>query len=114
MNGCFYQTVDGQCMKYSDPNLTARSIISWCVGKDAPCEGRVPSNHDVITNMNPYDMADWICKILMCHADLIRHITFDMGVECGADCPLYYCCNDQPTDNIEGWLNSPADKEDEA
>lgn len=103
MNGCVYQTDDERCMKF-----TNGKSLSWCVGADAPCGYRVPSNHDVLTRMSPYDMADWICKILMCHADLIRHVALDMGAECSTDCPLYHCCNDQPTDNVEGWLNSPA------
>lgn len=104
MNGCVYQTEDERCLKFSNGKSQ-----SWCVGKGAPCGYRVPSNHDVITRMSAYDMADWICKILMYHGEMIRHIANGMGIECSTECPLYYCCNDQPTDTIEGWLNSPGD-----
>ena len=102
MNGCVFRNENGICKKYS-----GEKCISWCVGKDAPCGYRVPSNHDVITHMSAYDMADWIAMILMYHGEMIRHIANGMGAECSTECPLYHCCNDQPTDNIEGWLNSP-------
>lgn len=63
------------------------------------------TNGDVIRSMNNYDLADWIAKILAYHYWWARHPMDD----CDKECPLYKCCNDQPTDNIEGWLNLPTE-----
>ena len=58
------------------------------------------TNADHIRSMNDYDLAEWLCKILT--------YCSNKGInECSSDCPLYKCCNDQPTDNIEGWLKCP-------
>lgn len=65
------------------------------------------TNGDYIRNMSDYDLADWIAKILTYHYWSARHPMDD----CNKECPLYYCCNDQPTDNIEGWLKSPVEVE---
>lgn len=53
------------------------------------------SNGDKIRRMTDEELADLICQILTYHDGKIR---------CPKECPLYECCNDQPTDNIEGWL----------
>lgn len=71
------------------------------------------SNGDAIRSMNDYDLADWIAQILMYHGSFSRRpLTIDDN-ECPHECPLYKCCNDQPSDNIEDWLKAPADKEGE-
>ena len=64
------------------------------------------NNGDVIRSMNNYDLADWIAKVLMYHG---RAMMDEYGKRCSEKCPLYKCCNDQPTDNIEGWLDLPAE-----
>lgn len=65
------------------------------------------SNGDTIRSMSDYDLADWIAKILTYHAP------YSYDDACPHECPLYKCCNDQPSDNIEDWLNAPVDKEGE-
>lgn len=62
------------------------------------------TNGDVIRSMSDYDLADWIAKVLTYHGSVVAD---EYHVDCNTDCPLYKCCNDQPTDNIEGWLKSP-------
>lgn len=64
------------------------------------------TNGDVIRSMNNYDLADWIAKILIYHEKVSLN---EYHVDCDKRCPLYKCCNDQPTDNIEGWLDLPAE-----
>lgn len=73
------------------------------------CSHFAPSkqtNYDRIISKTPKELADWIAQILAYH-------TIQMYVKCKRSCPLYKCCNDQPSDNIEDWLKSPADKEGE-
>lgn len=71
------------------------------------------SNGDKIRSLSDYDIADWIAQILMYHGSFSRRpLTLDDN-ECPYECPLYKCCNDQPSDNIEDWLRAPADKEGE-
>jgi len=65
------------------------------------------NNGDVIRSMNNYDLADWIAKILIYHGKVALN---EYHVDCDKRCPLYYCCNDQPTDNIEGWLDLPVEE----
>lgn len=73
-----------------------------------------PMTHgDEIRSLSDYDLADWIAQILMYHGSFSsRPLTIDDN-ECPHECPLYKCCNDQPSDNIEDWLKAPADKEGE-
>ena len=68
-----------------------------------------PTNGDVIRGMTDYDLADWIAEILTYHGGLYSQRD---RFECDQECPLYKCCNDQPSDNIEDWLKLPADKEE--
>ena len=67
------------------------------------------SNGDEIRSLSDYDLADWIAQILMYHGSFSRRpLTIDDN-ECPHECPLYKCCNDQPSDNIEDWLKSPVE-----
>jgi len=59
------------------------------------------TNGDVIRSLSDYDLAEWIAKILLYHGNVTWN---EYHVDCDKECPLYCCCNDQPTDNIEGWL----------
>ena len=64
------------------------------------------TNFDRIIHKTPYELSEWL-------ADILTHCGNKApGVECHDSCPLYKCCNDGP-DNIEDWLNAPADKEGE-
>ena len=69
-------------------------------------EGKVFTNGERIRNMDDKKLADWIADILFYHAEMER----DYGNDCSAECPLYECCNSQPTDSIEEWLQLPADR----
>lgn len=65
------------------------------------------TNYDLIVSKTPAELACWISEILMYCTNMVQ-----MGkTVCSMNCPLYQCCNDQPTDNIEEWLLSPANKE---
>ena len=59
------------------------------------------TNADRIRSMSDEELAEWIAKIL-------DHCENKKPEElCRMSCPLYKCCNDQPSDNIEDWLKSP-------
>ena len=67
------------------------------------------SNGDKIRAKSDYDLADWIAQVLMYHGSFSsRPLTIDDN-ECPHECPLYKCCNDQPSDNIEDWLKAPVE-----
>lgn len=59
------------------------------------------TNANYIRSMSNHDLADWIAQVLTYHGAIFSHPTHD----CDKECPLYKCCNDQPSDNIEDWLN---------
>ena len=68
------------------------------------------TNGDFIRAMSDYDLADWIAQILMYHGSFSRRpLTIDDN-DCPHECPLYKCCNDQPSDNIEDWLKAPVEE----
>ena len=93
---------------------TCKSRCAWA-GQEASEHGKclvgyTPiTNGDKIRSMSDYDLADWIAEILTYHGGLYTHRD---RFECDQECPLYKCCNDQPSDNIEDWLKLPADKEE--
>lgn len=68
-----------------------------------PCQ----TNADRIRQMSDEELADWIAQILTYHT---RASSDPHKDECHTDCPLYRCCNDQPSDNIEDWLKSPVEE----
>lgn len=77
-----------------------------------PASTPVWTNYDRLVSMTPYELADWIAQILTYHGSFSRRpLTID-DLDCPPECPLYKCCNDQPTDNIEGWLKSPVEVEE--
>ena len=85
--------------------------FDWC-SKNEDCGLFKPkplTNGDTIRSKSDYDLADWIAQILLYHAELYRHIYNNKGHDCNPECPLYKCCNDQPSDNIEDWLKSPVE-----
>ena len=80
-------------------------------GCRAYTEKKPQTNADKIRSLSDYDLADWIAQVLMYHGSFSRRpLTIDDN-ECPRECPLYKCCNDQPSDNIEDWLKAPADLE---
>lgn len=76
--------------------------FDWCV-ENEDCglfKPKPQTNYDRIISKTPYELADWIAKIL-------DHCENKMPNElCRQSCPLYKCCNDQPGDNIEDWLKA--------
>ena len=56
MNGCVYQTADGQCWKFSDKFT---NTLSWCVGVNL-CKDRKLSNADRIRTMSDEELADFL------------------------------------------------------
>ena len=86
-----------------------------CEGNESQCDfyekvrqrARVQkpqTNGDSLRAMSDYELADWITQILTYHGALYNTKT---EPECDLECPLYKCCNEQPTDNIESWLKLP-------
>lgn len=86
MNGCVYRTADNQCQKYSDP---IRNTMSWCVGNE-PCEGRTPSNADLIRQMTDEDLAHFMARVC------------PPGAKCNEDGNCFSCRRD--------WLKSPVEE----
>ena len=61
------------------------------------------TNADRIRAMSDEELAEWL-------ADILNHCDNKKPEElCRISCPLYKCCNDQPSDNIEDWLKAPED-----
>ena len=61
------------------------------------------TNADRIRGMSDEELAEWL-------ADILNHCDNKKPEElCHMSCPLYKCCNDQPSDNIEDWLKSPVE-----
>lgn len=61
-----------------------------------------PTNGDKIRTKNNHDLAEWLAQIMDCCWNAARY------GECDEDCPMYNCCNNQLSDNIEDWLNQEA------
>lgn len=87
-------TDDGKKMRVSCPRFDAR-----------PTSVPVVTNYDRIVSKTPEELADWIAVILTYHGAIFSRSMWD----CDKDCPLYKCCNDQPSDNIEDWLRQEVD-----
>ena len=63
------------------------------------------TNYDLLISKTPKEIAEWL-------ADILDHCENKKPEElCRMSCPLYKCCNDQPSDNIEYWLKSPVEEE---
>ena len=63
------------------------------------------TNYDRLISKTPEELAEWL-------ADILNHCENKRPEElCRMSCPLYKCCNDQPSDNIEDWLKSPVEVE---
>ena len=89
-------------------------FIDWQGNEiEPPKADPVPmTNGERIRYMSDYDMADWIANILSYHSMFVRSLSrVGIDAECDSECPLYKCCNDQPIDNIEGWLKAPEEQE---
>ena len=94
------------CVKDEKDMPKVKRYCPWHHRKPMPM-----TNGDKIRSMSDYDLADWIAEILTYHGAFSSYQDWDFERKC-IGCPLEKCCNDQPTDNIEGWLKLPADKEE--
>lgn len=84
---------------YSDQRTWKdEGCLAW-KDKDEP-----QTNADRIRAMSDEELADWLGRILV-------HCDGTEAIKCMPSCPLYKCCNDQPSDNIEDWLKSPVEEE---
>lgn len=54
----------------------------------------VKTNADRIRAMTDKELAEWLAEVLFHCSNTI----------CDERCPMYKCCCDQPSDNIEDWL----------
>lgn len=52
------------------------------------------TNADKIRQMSDEELADFLTAIMDCCG----------SGACGTYCPMWNCCNDQPSDNVEDWL----------
>lgn len=56
------------------------------------------TNADRIRSMTDEELAEWLAEVLFHCSNTI----------CDERCPMYKCCCDQPSDNIEDWLKQEA------
>ena len=61
MDGCIYQTEEKRCIKFTNGKSQ-----SWCVGKEAPCGYRKPSNADRIRAMTDEEFAELLNRHNFC------------------------------------------------
>lgn len=61
---------------------------------------------DRIRAMTDEELAEYLAKIMTYCGVSVRD-------GCSKNCPMYKCCNDQASDNIEDWLKQEADNEDQ-
>lgn len=100
----------GKCEKCTNKNYCGWSNAEIVNCMNNGYQNFSPMTHgDEIRSLSDYDLADWIAKIIGYHGLLSRRrLTVD-DCECSHDCPLYKCCNNQPSDNIEDWLKAPVE-----
>ena len=73
----------------------------WRAEPNAMCSRyrqRKMTNADRIRAMLDEELAEWLAEILFHCSNTI----------CDQRCPMYECCCDQPSDNIEDWLKQEA------
>ena len=56
------------------------------------------TNYDRIVSKTPGELAEWLAEVMFHCSNTI----------CDERCPMYKCCCDQPSDNIEDWLKQEA------
>lgn len=56
------------------------------------------TEYDRIVRKSPEELADWLAEVLFHCSNTI----------CDERCPMYKCCCDQQSDNIEDWLKQEA------
>ena len=57
-----------------------------------------PTHADRVRAMTDEELAEWLAEVLFHCSNTI----------CDERCPMYQCCCDQPSDNIEDWLKQEA------
>lgn len=91
-----------KCKKFDVCEMT-KELGFMNGGCRAYTEKKPQTNYDLLISKTPYELAEWIAKIL-------DHCENKMPAElCRQSCPLYKCCCDQPSDNIEDWLKAPVE-----
>lgn len=93
---CRNKTADGYCG------------TSWCINPMYSNIGtaneklmgglRKTTNADRLRSMTDKELAEWLAEVLFHCSNTI----------CDERCPMYKCCCDQPSDNIEDWLKQEA------
>ncbi len=98
--------IDYRDLGYGEIGLTIPKLEGqkFTTNVDYYVEGRKLSHADKIRTKNDHDLADWLAQIMDCCWNAGR-----CG-ECDEDCPMYNCCNNQSSDNIEDWLKQEADR----
>ena len=96
---CMYSHEGGAyCDKHDHGAVTV-----GCCGDESCPDRKFLTNVDRIRAMSDEELAEWL-------ADILNHCDNKKPEElCRISCPLYKCCNDQPSDNIEDWLKAPVE-----
>lgn len=86
---------------------TAERDACSCGGDKSKCdfypavretEKKPITNYDRIVSKSPEELAEWLAEVLFHCSNTI----------CDERCPMYECCCEQPSDNIEDWLKEEA------
>ena len=75
----------GMCSEYRD-----KDCGKFCYYNTVDTQ----TNYDRIISKSPRELAEWLTEVLFHCSNTI----------CDQRCPMYECCCDQPSDNIEDWL----------
>lgn len=74
-------------------DYNGKTIREWADSLTHP-----KTNADRFRSMSDEQMAEWLAEVLFHCSNTI----------CDQRCPMYECCCDQPSDNIEDWLKQEA------
>ena len=71
------------------------------------------TNGDVIRGMADWELAELLASITDCCFYAGQRSERTCGGEvCDKFCPLYKCCHNQPSDNIEEWIGKEHEEND--
>lgn len=76
------------------------SLVSHCQGVCDRWEPKPVTNYDRLVSKSPEELAEWLAEVLFHCSNTI----------CDKKCPMYKCCCDQPSNNIEDWLKQEAEE----
>ena len=113
-----------KCTSYHDNiNYLGKPGVCWGTKEIEPCfcEGDMRkcdfyenvrkaatpkmTNGDKLRAMSDYELAEFLAKI-MTNCYVAAYFRYD----CDLDCPMYNCCNNQKSDNIEDWLGQEVEE----